>query len=153
MGSWVASKHSRSAAGGARCENGGCRVGRAGSMRHWSCRMGRPFGPAGASPRIFEWEGGRIGGSVANLPQNTLKIEKDTGFGPLHFRIWRGRSLLTFNCGGRVPSVPSAPPPRFRRPCGSAASRFTSPHRASPSPIIAITACTNSGHDTVASET
>ena len=26
---------------------------------------------------------------VANLPQNTLKIGKGGGFGPLHSRIWR----------------------------------------------------------------
>ena len=37
------------------------------------------------------WEGGRIVESVANLPQKYPKIGKDTRFGPLHSRIWRGR--------------------------------------------------------------
>ena len=61
---------------------------------------------AGASPRIFEWGGGRIVGRVANLPQNTLKIGKNTGFSPLHSRIWGGgveRPGLQ-NCGGQDPS-------------------------------------------------
>ena len=40
----------------------------------------------GASPRIFEWRG-RIVDRCLTYPQNTLKIGKGTGFGPLHLRI------------------------------------------------------------------
>ena len=42
---------------------------------------------AGASPRILEW-GGRIVGRVANLPQNTVKIEKTPDLG--HFILESG---------------------------------------------------------------
>ena len=45
--------------------------------------------------------------------QNILKIGKDTGLGPLHSRIGRGRRFLTFLRGTR----PLRPPPRFWRPC------------------------------------
>ena len=66
----------------------------------------------GASPRIFE-VGDRIVGRVANLPQNTLKIGKNTGFWPLHSRIWGGVERPNFEkCGGQDP-----PTPRRRRPC------------------------------------
>ena len=64
---------------------------------------------AGASLRIFEWGTNRRR-RVANLTPKYPKIRKYTGFGPLRSRIWRGRTLLTFHCGGRRPPVP-----RFRR--------------------------------------
>ena len=51
--------------------------------------------------------GGRIVGRWLTYTQNTLKIGKVTGFGPLHFRIWRGRPLLNLSLGGRVPPSPA----------------------------------------------
>ena len=65
---------------------------------------------AGASPRIFEW-GGQIVGRVANLPQNTLKIEKTPDFG--HFILESGGSNdpIFKSAGVRTPR-----PPRRRRP-------------------------------------
>ena len=49
-------------------------------------------------------EGGRVVGRVANLSQNTLKIGKNTGFWPLHSRIW-GVDLPGFQ------NHPDPPPP------------------------------------------
>ena len=57
----------------------------------------------GASPRIFEWGGGRIVGSVT---QNSVKIGKDTRFGPLHSRIWWVRPPPDFKSGGYEYSPP-----------------------------------------------
>ena len=60
--------------------------------------------------RIFEWGGGPIVGRVVNLPQNTLKIGKNTGFWPLHSRIW-GVEIHGFQkCGGPDPPPPPTPP-------------------------------------------
>ena len=59
--------------------------------------------------------GGRIDGRVANLPQNTLKIGKSTGFWPLHSRIWGGRTTRFSKVRGSGPPPPR--PPRRRRPC------------------------------------
>ena len=44
--------------------------------------------------------GGTNRRQVANLPPNTLKIGKDTGFWPFYSRIWRGRPLLNFSLRG-----------------------------------------------------
>ena len=56
--------------------------------------------------------GGRIVGSVANLPPKYPENRKKTGLGPLHARIWRGRPLLTFSLLGDA----SPPSPRCRCP-------------------------------------
>ena len=52
------------------------------------------------------FSGGRIVGRWSTYPQNTLNIRKDTGFGPLYSRIWRGRPLLNFSLEGTRPPVP-----------------------------------------------
>ena len=57
--------------------------------------------------------GGRIVGRWLTYPQNTLKIWKGTGFGPLHSRIWRGSPLLNCSLERTRPLRPS----HFRRPC------------------------------------
>ena len=57
------------------------------------------------------WVGGRIVGRVANLPQNTIKIGKDTGFWPLHSRIWGGGRNPRFSkVRGSGPPPPPTPP-------------------------------------------
>ena len=57
---------------------------------------------------------------VVNLPQNTLKIGKGTGFGRLHSRIW-GTSPVKFFTGGDAFPASS----RFRRPCFRISSLMT----------------------------
>ena len=65
----------------------------------------------GSSPRIFEWVG-RIVGRVANLPQITLKIGKNTGLWPLHSRIWGGGETTGFQRrGGQDPPPPPSATP------------------------------------------
>ena len=75
---------------------------------------------ASVGARSVRWMGVatdfRVGGRIVvrwlTYTQNTLKIGKVTGFGPLHFRIWRGRPLLNLPLGGTSPPRP----PRFPRP-------------------------------------
>ena len=52
--------------------------------------------------------GGRIVGRWLTYTQNTLKIGKVTGFGPLYFRFWGGTSPPKFVTGGDA-SPPSPP--------------------------------------------
>ena len=52
--------------------------------------------------------GGRIVGRWLTYPQNTLKIGKGIGFGPLHSRIWGRRRLLNFSLEGTRPLRPPA---------------------------------------------
>ena len=50
--------------------------------------------------------GGQVVGRVVNLPQNTLKIGKNTGFWPLHSRIWGSTHPVFKSAGVRTPLTP-----------------------------------------------
>ena len=66
----------------------------------------------GASPRIFEWGGGGTNRRhCSHLPSKYSKNRKNTGFGPLHSRIWWVRRP-DFKSGG----CEYPPSPRWRRP-------------------------------------
>ena len=73
--------------------------------------MGKTAQPRGVATDF--WVVGSNRHRVANLPQNNLKIGKNTGFWPLHFRIWGGRPTRFSKVRGSRPPDPS---PRRRRP-------------------------------------
>ena len=73
-----------------------------------SCPLGIPQsanvgGDQGRRHGFLSERAGRIVGRVPNLPQNTLKIGKNTGFWPLHSRIWGSTTPVFKSAGVRTP--------------------------------------------------